>query len=269
MRKQKSIDGEWICMAQSPVEPGEANEGTDAQGINNNLSVEVFETLWRNDRNALPTAVDYAYEQIWKQLVFAQEQKEQRLSDVVLAEKLGVSRTPVRQALDRLVQDGLVRSDPRRGFWVRTFSAQDIHEIYDLRGALEVLALRLAAPHLDPIDLKSQLALTHEVRARLDQHPVSLFLQGDFRLHTLFIRASGNGRLIHYLSTLRSQFSMFQVKDTRNPMRMEPALNDHEQILLALLEPDIEKAAKLLAAHIVRSKEFVLADIFAEKESEH
>lgn len=254
-------------MTQSSVEPNKTSE--NAQDINENLSAEVFATLWGNDRTALPTAVDYAYEQIWKQLVFAHEQKEQRLSDVVLAEKLGVSRTPVRQALERLVQDGLVRSDPRRGFWVRTFTAQDIHEIYDLRCALEVLALRLAAPHLDPADLKLQLTFLYHVRTQLDQHPVSLFLQCDFRLHTLFIRASGNSRLIHYLSTLRSQFSMFQVKDTRNPMRMEPTLHDHEQILLALLENNIEKAAELLAAHIVRSKEYVLADIFEGKEAEH
>ncbi len=254
-------------MAQSPVEPGEESFHSSPEEIEESLSTEVFETLWGHDRSALPTAVDYAYEQIWKQLVFAYEQKEQRLSDVVLAEKLGVSRTPVRQALERLVQDGLVRSDPRRGFWVRTFTAQDIHEIYDLRGALEVLALRLAAPQLDPVDLRSQLTLLYQVRAQLDQHPVSLFLQGDFRLHTLFIRASGNSRLIHYLSTLRSQFSMFQVKDTRNPMRMEPALHDHEQILLALLEQNIEKAAELLAVHIVHSKEYVLADIFEEKET--
>ena len=255
-------------MAQSPVEPGETNESLDAQGIDDTLSAEVFETLWGHDRNALPTAVDYAYEQIWKQLVFTQEQKEQRLSDVVLAEKLGVSRTPVRQALERLVQDGLVRSDPRRGFWVRTFTAQDIHEIYDLRGALEVLALRLAAPRLDPADLRTQLDMLYQVRAHLDQHPVSLFLQGDFRLHTLFIRTSGNSRLIHYLSTLRSQFSMFQVKDTRNFSRIEPALYDHEQILLALLKQNVEKAAELLAAHIVRSKEYVLADIFEGKDTE-
>lgn len=252
-------------MAQSSVEPDETHNSSNMYSIDDRLSAEVFETLWSSERPTLPTAVDYAYEQIWKQLVFAQEQKEQRLSDVVLAEKLGVSRTPVRQALERLVQDGLVRSDPRRGFWVRTFTAQDIHEIYDLRGALEVLALRLAAPHLDPTDLKSQLAAIREIRAQLDQHPVSLFLQSDFRLHTLFIRASGNGRLIHYLSTLRSQFSMFQVKDTRYPWRMEPALNDHEQILQALLEHDIEKAASVLAAHIVQSKEFVLADIFGEE----
>src|SRR5438876_11252944 len=242
--------------------------GREAEVFDESLGTELFNLLWGQERTATPTVVDYAYEQIWKRVILIGGAEEQRLSDVILAEQLGVSRTPVRQALDRLAQEGLVRSDPRRGFWVRTFTAQDIHEIYDMRGALEVLALRLAAPRLDLADLKSQLALIHEVRAQLDQYPVSLFLQGDFRLHTLFIRGSGNGRLIHYLSTLRSQFSMFQIKDARNPIRMEPALNDHEQILLALLEQDIENAAESLAAHIARSKEFVLADIFAENESE-
>jgi DNA-binding GntR family transcriptional regulator len=256
-------------MAQLQVDPDEFNEDSQDQIIMEDLSDEVFETLWGKGPNALPTAVDFAYKQIWKQLVFAHEQKEQKLSDVTLAEKLGVSRTPVRQALERLVQDGLVRADPRRGFWIRQFTVRDIHEIYDVRGALEVLALRLAAPRLDPADLQSQLALIHEVRAQIDQHPVSLFLQCDFRLHTLLIRASGNSRLIHYLSTLRSQFSMFQVKDTRNPERLAPTLNDHEQILLALLEGDTDTAADVLATHITRSKEYVLADIFAEKDFEH
>jgi len=252
-------------MTQLQVNPDEENEDSQAQMTNESLSDEVFESLWGKGRNVLPTAVDYAYEQIWKQLVFANEQKEQRLSDVALAEKLGVSRTPVRQALERLVQDGLVRADPRRGFWIRQFTVEDIHEIYDVRGALEVLALRLAAPRLDPADLHSQLDLLYEVRAKIDQQPVSLFLQCDFRLHTLLIRASGNSRLIHYLSTLRSQFSMFQIKDTRNPERLAPTLDDHEQILLALLAGDVDKAAEVLATHITRSKEYVLADIFKEQ----
>ena len=250
---------------KSPVGPGETGVDLNAQVIDENLSDEVFELLWGHDRNAIPTAVDYAYEQTWKQLVFFNQRKEQRLSDVALAEKLGVSRTPVRQALERLVQDGLVRSDPRRGFWVRLFTAQDIHEIYELRGALEVLALRLAAPRLDPADLRSQLDLLYTVREQLDQRPISLFLQCDFRLHTLLIRASGNSRLIRYLSTLRSQFSVFQIKDTLYPQRMEAALDDHEQILLALLEGNIDKAAELLAAHISHAMANVLADIFEEE----
>jgi DNA-binding GntR family transcriptional regulator len=256
-----------LMKAKSPVELDEASVNSNAQEIDESLSDEVYELLWGHDRSTIPTAVDYAYEQIWKQLVFSNEQKEQRLSDVSLAEKLGVSRTPVRQALERLVQDSLVRSDPRRGFWVRMFTIQDIHEIYDLRSALEVLALRLAAPLLDPADLKSQLDLLYKVRAQLDQRPISLFLQCDFRLHTLLIRASGNGRLINYLSTLRSQFSMFQVKDTRYPKRMEAALDDHEQILLALLEGNIDKAAEFLAAHIAHAKANVLADIFEKQDT--
>src|SRR5579871_5455746 len=88
------------------------------------LSDEVFDLLWGHNKNIIPTAVDYAYKQIWKQLIFSPTDQEERLSDVTIAEKLGVSRTPVRQALERLVQEGLVRSDPRRGFWVRTFTAQ-------------------------------------------------------------------------------------------------------------------------------------------------
>jgi DNA-binding GntR family transcriptional regulator len=251
-------------MAKPPVEPDKVGENGNTQAIDESLSTEVFELLWGHDRNAIPTVVDYAYKQIWKQLVFVNARKEQRLSDVALAEKLGVSRTPVRQALERLVKDGLVRADPRRGFWVRLFTSQDINEIYDLRGALEVLALRLAAPQLDPADLREQLDLLYQVRVQLDQRPVSLFLQCDFRLHTLLIRASGNGRLIDYLSTLRSQFSIFQVKDTRYPQRMGSALDEHEQILLALLAGNVEKAAELLAVHITHAKAHVLADIFEE-----
>src|SRR5258708_18353259 len=204
-------------MKKSPVEPDEVSENSNTQVIDENLSAEVFDLLWGPDRNAIPTVVDYAYEQIWKQLVFSNEQKEQRLSDVTLAEKLGVSRPPVRQALERLVQDGLVRSDPRRGFWVRMFTVQDIHEIYDLLVALEGLAFGLAAPQFDPADLRSQLDLLYKVRKQLDQRPFSLFLQCDFRLHTLLIRASGNARLIHYLSRLRSQSTMFQLNDPLYP----------------------------------------------------
>jgi DNA-binding GntR family transcriptional regulator len=190
--------------------------------------------------------------------------EEQRLSDVILAEQLKVSRTPVRQALERLTQEGLVRSDPRRGFWTQTFTAQDIHEIYDLRGALEVLALRLSAPRLSQEDLKAHLAALHAVRAELDTHPILRFLQVDIRFHTFITRASGNGRLIHSLSLLRSQICMFQMQDTLYPQRMEIALNDHERVLLALLAGKVDEAGECLARHIQHAKEGVLADIFLE-----
>src|SRR5437588_6365876 len=239
-------------------------KGTVAEVFDESLCAELFTLLWGQERSAMPTGVHYAYEQIWKHVIMIGGGEEQRLSDITLAEQLGVSRTPARQALERLVQEGLVRSDPRRGFWTRTFTAQDIHEIYDLRGALEVLALRLAAPRLNQEDLKAHLEALYAVRAELDAHPVLRFLQVDIHFHMLFTRASGNERLIHSLSLLRSQLSMFQMQDTFYPRRMEIALNDHEQVLLALLAGNVNEAADCLARHIRNAKEGVLADIFLE-----
>ena len=170
----------------------------------------------------------------------------------------------MRQALERLVQEGLVRSDPRRGFWTSTYTVHDIREIYALRGALEVLAVRLAAPHLSQEDLRAQLDALYAVRAELVSHPVLRFLQIDIRFHTLITRASNNGRLIHSLSLLRSQLSMFQMQDTYYPQRMEIALNDHERILLALLAGNVDEAADCLGGHIRHAMGGVLADIFLE-----
>jgi len=251
-------------MTPSSAGTDSRKKGTVAEVFDESLSAELFNLLWGQERTAMPTVVDYAYEQTWKHVILIGGSEEQRLSDVTLAEQLGISRTPVRQALERLVQEGLVRSDPRRGFWTRTFTAQDIHEIYDLRGALEVLALHLAAPHFSQEDLKAHLEALYAVRAELDTQPVLHFLQVDIRFHMFITRASGNGRLIHSLSMLRSQICMFQMQDTSYPKRMEIALNDHEQILLALLAGNVDEAADCLARHIRHAKEGVLADIFSE-----
>jgi len=249
-------------MAARPAEPDNRKKGTIAEIFDENLCAELFNLLWGQERTSVPTVADHAYEGIWKRVIMIGGSKEQRLSDITLAEQLRISRTPVRQALDRLVLEGLVRSDPRRGYWTCTYTAQDIREIYDIRSALEVLAVRLAAPRLSQSDLKAQLDALYEVRAELETRPVLRFLQIDLRFHMLITRASSNGRLIHSLSLLRSQLSMFQMQDTYYPQRMEMALHDHERILLALLEGNVDEAADCLARHIQRAMEGVLADIF-------
>jgi len=251
-------------MTSIPTGTNNRKKGTVAEVFDESLTAELFTLLWSQERSTIPTVVDYAYEEIWKRVIMIGGSEEQRLSDVTLSEQLGMSRTPVRQALERLVQEGLVRSDPRRGFWTSTFTAQDIHEIYDLRGALEALAVRLAAPRLSQEDLKAQLEALYAVRAELDTNPVLRFLQVDIRFHMLITRASNNGRLIHSLSLLRSQHTMFQMQDTYYPKRMEIALNEHEQILLAMLAGNIDEAADCLTRHIQHAKEGVLADIFLE-----
>lgn len=230
------------------------------------IHTEMYDLLWGTERTPIPTAVEHVYEMIWKQLVTGEHRPGERLTDTELAAQLGVSRTPVRQALHRLAQDELVRSDPRRGFWVRTFTVQDIHEMYDVRSVLETMAIRLAAPRLRPEELREQLDRLAAVRAALDEHPVALFLQNDIQLHNLLIRSSDNGCLIRLLATLRSRLSVFQAKDTSYPGRMETALDDHERILQALVAGKTDEAAEALVTHIANAKAGVLADIFDVKE---
>ena len=201
-------------MAYPSAGTNSRKKDTVAKTFDESLGAELFNLLWGQERTTMPTVVDYAYEQIWQRVIVIGGGEEQRLSDVTLAEQLGISRTPVRQALERMVQEGLVRADPRRGFWTQTFTAQDIHEIYDLRGALEVLALRLAAPHLSQEDLKAHLEELYDVRAELDTHPVLRFLQVDIRFHMLITRASGNGRLIHSLSVAQSNLYVSDARYT-------------------------------------------------------
>jgi DNA-binding GntR family transcriptional regulator len=238
----------------APAPPSEA--------FTRELFDEIFNLLRGHERPVVPTTVDHAYEMIWKQLMLGGGRGGERLSDVALAAQLGVSRTPVRQALYRLTEDGLVISDPRRGFRMRTFTAHDVHEIYVLRGALEVLALRLAAPRLEPSDLRKHLDEVSDLIANRDKYPVDNHLRGDLHLHNLLILNSRNSRLIRALATLRSQHSMFQVRDSSYPQRVELAARDHELVLKALIDGNVDHAATLLAEHIDRSGEAVLADLF-------
>jgi DNA-binding GntR family transcriptional regulator len=108
---------------------------------------------------------------IWRQLIRGERQPGDRLTDTELASQLGLSRTPVRQALHRLAQEDLIRLDARRGFSVRAFTANDVIEIYQVRAVLEVLALRLSAPHVTPEQIQEQLEVLHRVRAALHREP--------------------------------------------------------------------------------------------------
>ncbi len=200
------------------------------------IADHIFDFLWGDERDVVPTAVDHAYRQVWLLLITGAREPGDRLSDVELAGHFGVSRTPVRQALHLLAQDELVTFDPRRGFRVRAFTVKDVHEMYDVRAVLESLAVRQAAPQLKPEDIEVQLDAIAQMRDRLPERPILPCLQHDFRLHNMLIHGSGNRRLIRVLAGLRSQVSFFQVRDTGYPNRLEMALDAHERMLTALLD---------------------------------
>ncbi len=195
----------------------------------------------------------------------------EKLSDLRLSAELGVSRTPIREALHQLVQDGVVVAEPNRGFFVATFTPKDLEEIFDLRTALEAFALRKVAQHdysreyrialqqLDRISTLIAEADTDEKRLAA----ASAFLEVDQGFHSWMVEHAGNQRLTSIVTGLWAQIAVFQKAGTEIPGWMEIATEQHRRIIELLLARDIDAAVAALEAHIQDMKTRVLADLTA------
>ena len=208
------------------------------------------------------------YGVLWDRILSRDLSPNEKLSDLRLSEELGVSRTPVREALHRLVQDGVVIYSPNRGFFVASFSADDIGEIFDLRAVLETLALRTVAARLEPAafesareDLDRVEALIAGATTAADRHDAaSAFLEVDQGFHQWLIQGSGNQRLISIVNGLWAQVSVFQRAGTHIPGWNELALQQHRAIIDLLIAGKGPEAADALEYHILDMKTRVIAD---------
>jgi DNA-binding GntR family transcriptional regulator len=236
------------------------NSNSEVPQISNCTASFLFELLREHHSSIVLTTVDQAYEWLWQQQIFFPGQKARRLSDVVLASQLQLSRTPIRQALDRLAQEGLIQFSPRHGYRTQIFTAKDIEEIYDLWEVNELLALRLAIPNLKTEDLHKQLNNLHSIQDSLPGVDINHFIAADFRLHNLIINFSNNVRLKRFLITLLTQLALLNNRCIARPKNIEIILKHQENFLIALLEGKNSQAISLLSILINNSKISILGD---------
>lgn len=211
---------------------------------------------------------DQVYAVIWEQIATHQLQPGDKISDLHLSQTLGVSRTPIREALHRLAQDGIVQAESRRGFFVTTFASADVGEVYDIRTALEVLAVRLALQHLTNADIANAQLELDNARERLDQDDPTapaLWLKVDRDFHGLLASRARNRRLNGLLSGLHAQIAVFQVYGTHIRQISQLSLGHHQTILTALADRDAPTAERAMERHIQEVKQRMLAE-FASRE---
>ena len=171
-----------------------------------------------------------------------------------LAERLGVSRTTVRETIFRLEREGLVRVIEGKGAFVASYTLEDMIEIYQMREGLEPLAARLACDHLVEADLLHHEAQLKRYRARpalRHEDPAKWRALGrDF--HNLFIRASKNARLIRTIEGMQHQIELFRgLGRNINPRSdLKSAVEEHWEILQALRARNAQRAEKAVRAHL-------------------
>ncbi|MGI8880253.1 MAG: GntR family transcriptional regulator [Jatrophihabitans sp.] len=179
-----------------------------------------------------------------------------RLSVPALADQLGVSRTPIREAVLRLVREGLAVEQPRRGAVLVTFDHEELQSLYLVREVLEGLAARLAAEHLTPESAR-ELTEAHALHERaVSAHDLAAHYEHDSRFHELTRLASGNAALLDGLTRVQAKVRL-AMSTTSRRAGPEMALRDHRKILEAILRRDPVKAEGEARAHIARLRSYL------------
>lgn len=174
----------------------------------------------------------------------------ENLIETRLSEELGVSRTPVREAIRQLELEGLVKFIPNKGAIVRGISAKDIEDIYTIRMLIEGLAARWACEKITPaelMELKEAAELEEFYTAKND---LNHLLQFDSRFHDIIFRACKSKPLMHTLSTFHHYVQRARSVSLNSPERAQKALEEHKAILKAIIERDADKAEKLTTEHV-------------------
>jgi len=172
------------------------------------------------------------------------------LHEVALAASLGVSRGPIREALGRLATEGLVTITPRRGAVVRALSSEEFIEAYQVREALEMMAVRLAVPKLTADDLAAMERLIEDMASRAEAGDVQGFFEANTEFHQRFFEAAGNLMLAELYRQLRGQIDRHRFRSLELRGDLRRSIGEHRAMLWAARTGDVERAVRLTSDHI-------------------
>lgn len=181
----------------------------------------------------------------------------ERLMEIQLANKLGVSRTPIREAIRKLELEGLVLMIPRKGAEVAQITEKSLRDVLEVRRALENLAVQLACLRMSPqtlVDLKAAARAFEEI---LGGEDVTAVAEADVAFHDVIYMATDNQRLISLLNNLREQMYRYRVEYLKKKECHKQLLWEHQEIIRAIEAGEIDVATKITEQHIDNQVEAV------------
>jgi DNA-binding GntR family transcriptional regulator len=241
------------------------DEETDVR-VETGFKAELFSHLLKRPASRRQQLSGEIYDGIWKDIVSGRFRRGEKLLDSYIARKWSTSRTPVREALQQLARDGLVEHRERYGFFVATFSREDVGELYDFRTALESMATVLAVPRLSKHELEALSKVTRELRGYVENDYAYRFLKSDLQLHELIARTAANNRITQALGNIQVQLNYFQIQGLARISHIEASIDEHEELLCQLFAGEARKARSAMEDHIQQVKQRVLEAFFGNQE---
>ena len=200
------------------------------------------------------SVADLAYQTIKSKILARTYFPGLQLKEVQISKEIGLTRTPVREAFIRLEREGLLRIFPNKGAFVIELTAKEIEDLYEVREALEVMAIRLAIRRANRDEISALKKILDKTDRLYQRGVVKNYEDPKFDFHLELIKLSKNDKLISIWRQLATQLSLVRMTSSMTQKRHLKALDEHQGILKHIDSGDSEKAEELLRNHNIKSK---------------
>lgn len=198
-----------------------------------------------------------AYAEIKAAIISQRIKPGEQLNERLLAETMGISRTPVREALQLLERDGWVTTEPWKGTVVKGLTEADIEEVFQLRMALEPLVIDLVIDRLGPSEFDRLNSLFEQQKAYSADYDADAFIRVDRSFHAFLTNLTCNKRLIQIMDNLSDVMRWLGIKAIVHKERYQEVLDEHEKVIEELKKRNLVKAREAMLYHVLRTKEQV------------
>ncbi|MDP4091890.1 MAG: GntR family transcriptional regulator [Bacillota bacterium] len=185
----------------------------------------------------------------------------ERLMEVKLAEKMGVSRTPVREAIRKLELEGLVNMIPRKGAHVADLSVKDIVDVLEVRASLDGLSAALSAERIKDEELKELNHVNDQFINAVEKENLQVSIKKDVEFHEIIYRSSRNDKLMQIIFNLREQVQRFRVIYLKEYINQEELIKEHMDIYQSISARNPELSMEFAKKHIKSQQESILKAI--------
>ena len=225
--------------------------------MQDNLQVKMDEFLPRRD---------VVFNTLRQAILTGELKPGERLMEIHLANRLGVSRTPIREAIRKLELEGLVTMIPRRGAEVAQITEKSMNDVLEVRRALDALCVELACDRITKEELESLKQACDNFELAVKTKDVKKIAQADVALHDIIVQATGNSRLIQLVNNLSEQMYRYRFEYIKDISQHERLVEEHRIIYQGIVDQDKETASLAAKLHIDNQKKAIIRQIRLERE---
>lgn len=182
----------------------------------------------------------------------------ERLMELHLADQLGVSRTPIREAIRKLELEGLVNMIPRRGAEVARITEKNLKDVLEVRRALDAFSCELACDRITPAETEMLRQACEEFEQATKSRDAAVIARADVKLHNIIVLATGNDRLMEMINNLSEQVYRYRFEYIKDTSNYEKLVEEHRIIYDSILRKDKKTAAEMAKTHIDNQEQSIL-----------